>query len=185
MEPCAHYIRFFCDCRSVSSVQFLVALMSLFSPCFNAGAHVCIIVFSTVDRESFLAIERWKKKVHVLLVFWLSLGSLCYYSGQFLQNTYILYHFYIGEITVLVRIAASIQLCTTLWSCVCGPDLLRSIPSIFLTGWCRGGWSCDVCCSEQDWPHWWGLHDTVSLSHDLSHDLSFDWKLSETPAASP
>ena len=69
MVPYAHYIRFFCYCRSVSSVQFLVALMSLFSPCFNAGAHVCIIVFSTVDRESFLAIERWKKKVHVLLVF--------------------------------------------------------------------------------------------------------------------
>jgi Ras-related protein Rab-23 len=30
---------------------------------YYRGAQVCIIVFSTVDRESFLAIERWKKKV--------------------------------------------------------------------------------------------------------------------------
>ena len=27
------------------------------------GAQVCVLAFSTVDRDSFLAIESWKKKV--------------------------------------------------------------------------------------------------------------------------
>ncbi len=27
------------------------------------GAHVCVLAFSTVDRDSFLAIEQWKRKV--------------------------------------------------------------------------------------------------------------------------
>ena len=31
--------------------------------CVCTGAQVCIIVFSTMDRESFLAIEKWKNKV--------------------------------------------------------------------------------------------------------------------------
>ena len=34
---------------------------------FLSGAQVCIIVFSTVDRESFLAIERWKNKVFTMV----------------------------------------------------------------------------------------------------------------------
>lgn len=28
-----------------------------------SGAHVCVVAFSTVDRDSFLAVEDWKKKV--------------------------------------------------------------------------------------------------------------------------
>ncbi len=30
---------------------------------FPLGAHVCIVAFSCIDRESFLAIEKWKAKV--------------------------------------------------------------------------------------------------------------------------
>lgn len=30
---------------------------------YYRGAHVCVLAFSTVDRESFLAIENWKRKV--------------------------------------------------------------------------------------------------------------------------
>jgi len=30
---------------------------------YYRGAHVCIVAFSTVDRDSFLAVENWKKKV--------------------------------------------------------------------------------------------------------------------------
>lgn len=32
-----------------------------------AGAQVCVLAFSTVDRESFDAIERWKSKVRHIL----------------------------------------------------------------------------------------------------------------------
>lgn len=30
---------------------------------FLAGAHVCVLAFSCVDKDSFLALENWKKKV--------------------------------------------------------------------------------------------------------------------------
>lgn len=30
---------------------------------YYRGAHVCVLAFSTVDRDSFLAVESWKKKV--------------------------------------------------------------------------------------------------------------------------
>lgn len=30
---------------------------------YYRGAQACVLVFSTTDRESFLAIEEWKKKV--------------------------------------------------------------------------------------------------------------------------
>ena len=31
--------------------------------CIVVGAQVCVLTFSTIDRESFEAIERWKEKV--------------------------------------------------------------------------------------------------------------------------
>ena len=43
------------------------------------GAQVCVIAFSTVDRESFLAIERWKQKVQFLLAS--PYISLCLWAG--------------------------------------------------------------------------------------------------------
>ena len=30
---------------------------------FIAGAHMCVLAFSCIDRDSFLALENWKKKV--------------------------------------------------------------------------------------------------------------------------
>ena len=39
--------------------MFLIDCLS-----FLAGAQACVLAFSTVDRESFEAVESWKKKVH-------------------------------------------------------------------------------------------------------------------------
>lgn len=50
--------------------------------CFFAGAHVCVLAFSCVDRESFLALESWKKKVpYKNLNFWF----MC--EGNVVTNT--------------------------------------------------------------------------------------------------
>jgi len=45
-----------------------ILLSPSFPPLPCVGAHVCIVAFSTVDRDSFLAVENWKKKVCPLSV---------------------------------------------------------------------------------------------------------------------
>ena len=38
---------------------------------YYRGAQACLLIFSTTDRESFLAVEEWKKKVgHVMVMWW-------------------------------------------------------------------------------------------------------------------
>ena len=34
-----------------------------FVMCFVTGAQVCVLAFSTIDRDSFEAVEKWKAKV--------------------------------------------------------------------------------------------------------------------------
>ena len=42
---------------------FLCFLSSLCSPCYSRGAQACVLAFSCVDRESFKAVSRWRRKV--------------------------------------------------------------------------------------------------------------------------
>ena len=34
---------------------------------FTIGAQVCVLAFSTIDADSFHAIEKWKAKVNIML----------------------------------------------------------------------------------------------------------------------
>lgn len=55
----------------------------------TVGAQACAIVFSTVDRDSFDAVEKWRSKV-------CHLGLLC--SGEFAE---LLNHYNSGDLSVV------------------------------------------------------------------------------------
>ncbi len=52
-----------CDVTVLLSCHVHIICISLFSSCHILGAAAVVYVFSTVDRESFLEVERWRSKV--------------------------------------------------------------------------------------------------------------------------
>ena len=60
---------------------------------YYRGAQACVVAFSTVDRASFEAVRRWKKKVQnksALLPTYCKMHSAWYSGGHGLPNSEIL-----------------------------------------------------------------------------------------------
>ena len=45
------------------------------------GAHVCVLAFSCVDRDSFMALENWKKKVKGYIILEVGVVGVLLFNG--------------------------------------------------------------------------------------------------------